>query len=162
MRHLDTLVGALTALGIVVCFVMTSVASTAVPVQASSNLVFSSTSLAPVYIHFKPKHAYGIEGGSVTVTGIAKNNGSFAFTATKCILWYRLGTSGAWTQAGVCFNPADFPITFPAHSKTTYTATQQVASNFGTGTFQWKIEAIGTYDGAAAKSHAGKLTVTIS
>jgi hypothetical protein len=162
MRRLRTAVGALAAIFVVLSISVPAAASAAVPVAHPQKLVFSSTSIAPVYIHFKPKSASGVQGGTVTVGAVVKNNGSFDFVATSCILWYRLGTSGAWTKAGVCLNPADFPFTFPAHSKTTFSASQTVAMNFPTGVYEWKIVAVGTYHGATEKSHAGKLKVTIT
>lgn len=117
---------------------------------------------APVSIHFKLKATSGFQGGSVTVSATVKNTGGFDFVATSCNLWYRLGTSGAWTKAGVCLNPSDFPFTFPASSNTKFSASQSVSQTFPTGTYQWKIQLLGTYNGIISKSHSGKITVTIT
>lgn len=117
---------------------------------------------APVFIHFKPKSATGTQGGSVSVTAIVHNNGSFAFTATSCILSYRMGTSGAWTKAGSCLTASLFPHKFSAHSRQKFPISQKVASTFPTGVYEWKIVAVGTYHGATDDSHAGALRVTIT
>jgi hypothetical protein len=138
-----------------------AVALTPSAVGSSHAGTLSASSLAPVYIHFKPRSVVGYQGGTVTVTGVVWNNGSSPYTATSCILWYRLGTSGTWTKAGSCLSSALFPHTFSAHSKTKVSGSQKVASNFPTGTYQWKIQLVGTYNNHAADSHPGKLSVTI-
>ena len=127
--------------------------------QGSSN---PNIGKAPVSIHFKPKSVSGVQGGSVTVHATVKNAGAFDFVATGCELWYRLGTSGGWSKAGVCLKQSDFPITFSADSKTRFSATQSISQTFPTGVYQWKIELVGTYNGAASVSHPGTLTVTIT
>jgi hypothetical protein len=131
-------------------------------VQPQSSQSPTALSKAPVYIHFKPKDATGTQGGSVTVGVVVKNSGTFAFTATSCILWYRLGTSGAWTKAGTCLTSGDFPITFNAGTESKFGATQSISSKFPTGVYEWKIVLIGTYNGLSSESHTGKLTVTIT
>ncbi|HEV2317563.1 MAG TPA: hypothetical protein VGV89_08335 [Thermoplasmata archaeon] len=117
---------------------------------------------APVYIHFKPRNATGTPGGSVTVTGIVWNNGSYAYTATGCTLWYRLGSSGTWTKAAACLTSSLFPHTFASHSKTRFSGSQKVASNFPTGVYEWKIQGTGTYNSHTLDSHPGILKVTIT
>jgi hypothetical protein len=121
-----------------------------------------SAGSVPVSIHFKPHMASGVQGGTVTVHAVVHDNGSFAFVAKSCILWYRIGTTGAWTKAVGCLNPSAFPHTFSAHSKSKFSDTQKVSMTFPTGTYQWKIELVGTYNGHAAHSHTGILSVTIT
>lgn len=131
-------------------------------VQPQSAQIAPAIAKAPLYIHFKPKDVTGTQGGSVTVNAVVKNRGTFAFIATSCILWYRLGSSGAWTKARTCLSSGDFPVTFPAGSTTKFSATQRVSLTFPTGVYEWKIVAIGTYNGVSSESHTGKLVVTIT
>jgi hypothetical protein len=140
-----------------------AVGASATPISGvHPGVTASSLTTAPVYIHFKPKSVTAPQGGKVTIKGVVENKGGFSFVATSCILWFRLGTSGSWTRAGVCLNPTDFPVTFAAHSNTSASETQKVSKTFPTGVYEWKIELIGTYHGANEKSHLGKLKVTIT
>jgi hypothetical protein len=124
----------------------------------------SSLFLAPVYGHFKPKSiTVSCTSCEVTVTALVKNNGTFNFVATSCELWYRYDTtSGPWTKAVTCLTSTDFPVTFAAHSKTTFTGHQNIGSNPNAGTYQWKIVGIGTYNNKSSKTHAAKITVIVT
>jgi hypothetical protein len=148
----------LLALGLAVPAVGMSPSSSGVH---QGNVAFAHA-LAPVYIHFKSKHLTGQQGGTVSGSAIVKDSGSYAFTATSCQLWYRTGTSGAWTKSGSCLSPSVFPHTFNAHSKTKFSGSQKVSSTFPTGTYEWKFALIGTYNGVTEESHSGVLTVTIT
>ena len=154
--------GLLFVAGLAMCFLLPATAAAAALPAAPLGAPSASSSLAPVTIHFKPKDVTGSQGGTVTIVGVVKDKGSFAYTATGCTLWYRMGSSGSWTKAGVCLNSADFPITFDAHSKTTFKSTQKVSPTFPTGVYEWKIQLVGTYDGITEKSHTGMLEVTIT
>ena len=144
-------------------FAVSSLQSAApTPISATQGSIGPNTGKAPVYVHFKPRDVSGVQGGTVTVHATVKNKGSFDYVATSCTLWYRLGTSGAWTKAGVCLNPSDFPVTFAAGSTAHFSTSQKVSDTFPTGTYEWKIELHGTYNGVAMNSHLGKLIVTIT
>jgi hypothetical protein len=120
------------------------------------------TPTAPVFIHFKPKSVTGTQGGGVTVHALVNNSGAHTFDALSCNLWYRLGSSGAWTKAGVCLSSSAFPHAFPAHTVSNFTVSQHVSMTFPTGLYEWKIQLLGTYHGTAEKSHPGTIKVTIT
>jgi hypothetical protein len=138
------------------------VAASAASLSGPPQGVAASPLKAPVYIHFHPKTVSSFPGGTVTVTAVVKNTGTHDYVATGCNFWYRLGTSGPWTKGSVCLNPADFPHTFPANSKMSFSVTQKVSLTFPPGVYEWKISLIGTYNGVTEKSHTGMIMATIT
>lgn len=144
--------------------------ATAAPAAASgspssevpSAVAAHAASLAPVFVHFKPNHVSAAQGGTVSFTAIVHDNGTHSYTATSCKLWFRYGSSGAWTLLHKCLSPSYFPANFTAHSKTKFTASVHVSSTFPTGTYQWKLVLLGTYHGVSESSHPGILSVTIT
>jgi hypothetical protein len=143
--------------GLLALMLIPAIASASLPSSAPAH----SSTTAPVFIHFKPKSASGVQGGTVSVTIIVHNNGSSSFNATSCSLWYRFGVSGAWT-AGKCGSSASFPDVLKAHSHQKFKESQKVSSTFPTGTYEWKIQVTGTYHGRTENSHPGILKVTIT
>jgi hypothetical protein len=117
---------------------------------------------APIYVHFKPKQATAPQGGTVTIHAVVKDTGGHSFIATSCKLWFRYGTSGTWSLLNSCLSSSSFPHTFAAHSKSKFHSTNHVSATFPTGTYQWKIVLIGTFNGVSEQSHPGILSVTIT
>ncbi|MCI4368648.1 MAG: hypothetical protein L3K09_03700 [Thermoplasmata archaeon] len=162
MKHLGRAVVGLSLIALVVGLAAPVSASLGAGSGAHAAVATPALVKAPVYIHFSPKNASGAQGGSVSATAVIKNTGSHTFTATSCKLWYRLGTSGAWTKAASCLTSAYFPSSFAAHKTTKVSGTQAISLTFPTGTYGWKLVLIGTYNGVSEQSHPGILTVTIT
>jgi len=162
MHRLGLLAGVLVSLIALLGVAAVASASSATSAGALPGSPAAASALAPVYIHFSPKSTSSAPGGTVHITAVVNDKGSHSYVATSCILWYRIGTSGSWTKAGSCLKPSDFPHTFSAHSKTKFAFSQHVSKTFPAGTYEWKIVAVGTYNGVTEDSHAGYLTVTIT
>jgi hypothetical protein len=135
-----------------------SSAGFAAPTQPASAALMT----APVYIHFNSKSYSVSPGGNFTGSATATNKGSFSATATGCKAYYRLGTSGPWTQVPQCGLTIPFPFTLPAHTSATKNFNQTIPKGFPAGNYQWKVIFFGTYNGVASKSHSGKFTLAVT
>jgi hypothetical protein len=162
-----TLGGAVVSLAVLALVLGLAVpAAAAVPPASGAGvpagLLSHAPATAPVFVHFKPKSISAAQNTTITLSAVVKDNGTRSYTATACKLWYRHGTSGAWTLSSSCLSSSYFPHTFSAHSKTKFSGHQHVSATFPTGTYQWKLELLGTYHGVSEPSHSGILTVAIT
>ncbi len=128
-----------------------------------ASVAANQTSTEPLYISFLPSNTiHATYGQTITVTIIGQNKGPGVFTVTGCLLWYHLGTSGSWKSISCFPTYHGYPIIVPAHS----TGVKIVPSvkdkiNYHL-TFQYKLEAKGTYGNIPAVSYPGILTVDVS
>lgn len=162
MSEAGRLIAAIALVGTLLALTASAVAASPTPPVERTAQVPQTYHLEPVYLTFSPRNVTGVPGGSVTVHGAVQNNGSYAFNASKCYLWYRVGTSGNWTLEPSCFSSATWPISFGAHSKHVYTFSQKVSPSFPAGLYEWKVDLWGTYHGLRAYSHVGDLSVKIT
>ena len=153
---------ALALAALVIGLAVPAAASGLVPSENYATSVAHAVKTAPVSIHFKPKSITAAPGSTVTVRASVHNTGSFAFVATSCELWYRIGGSGSWIHAASCLKASDFPHTFSAHSKQKFSGSEKVSLTFPAGVYQWKILVVGTYNGVTEDSHSGTISVTIT
>jgi len=162
MRRVGLVLGVLASLIALVSVSSIAGASAPAPLAGVPVAPSASSSLAPVVIHFTPKSISGAPGTTIRIAAFVKDKGAYNFVATSCILWIRLGTSGAWTKSGTCLKSSDFPHTFSAHSKTKFSASAKIGKTAPAGTYEWKIELVGTYNGVTEDSHSGTFTLTIT
>jgi hypothetical protein len=115
----------------------------------------SSSALAPVYMHFKPKVVDVTPGGSASVLLIIKNKGTTTFTITSCVA-FKKGLKGGYKEVNCSLPSSQISI---APGKVVKLNESSSVSKFDQpGTDYLKIIA---YDGSN-ESHPAILQIDVS
>ncbi len=136
-------------------------ASTVQPALGTGSISHVSSSVSPlltivpVTLSFSPKTIHVAPGGSGTNTLTVTDKGTFSYTFTSCLLYYKLSTATKYTK-GTC--TLGGPITVSPGSPVKVPRKTTAGSSTPAGTYNLEVFLTNSAD----KSGAGKYNLVVS